>query len=248
MAIDRPGEGDDEPDSPRGPESHGSGGADAPTASQVPDLPDRAAYWAEYKKAVDTEYRAYAIDKGCEKIEKAEKEIVTPELRRIEAEDPERHLVGLDFRLKGKDRLSEKVQNHIRANPDISYDEVFAKVKDAIRYTFQYTEGRYAEGVRTDTERLAVRFDCIDLRNSWRAEEYKGINSRWRVPETGQLFEVQFHTDASFRAKQETHGAYEKLRRPDTPKAERDALEDYQREVSARIQMPRGATDIPDYP
>ena len=29
--------------------------------------------------------------------------------RRIEAEDPDRHLVGLENRLKGKDRLSEKV-------------------------------------------------------------------------------------------------------------------------------------------
>lgn len=248
MAIDRPGDGDDQPDSPRGPEPRGPGGTDAPAAPEVPDLPDRATYWAEYKKAVDAEYRAYVIDKGCESIEKAEKEIVTPEMRRIETEDPERHLVGLDFRLKGKDRLSEKVKYYIRANPDISYDDAFAKVKDAIRYTFQYTENHYSQGVMADIERLAARFDCVDLRNSWRADEYKGINSRWRVPGTGQLFEVQFHTDASFRAKQETHGAYEKLRRPDTPKAERDTLEDYQREVSARIQMPRGATDIPDYP
>ncbi len=43
-------------------------------------------------------------------------------------------------------------------------------------------------------------------------EQYKGINSRWRVPASRQIFEVQFHTYASFEAKQETHGAYEKMR------------------------------------
>ena len=33
-----------------------------------------------------------------------------------------------------------------------------------------------------------------------------------REPETGQRFEVQFHTRASFEAKQLTHAAYERLR------------------------------------
>lgn len=59
---------------------------------------------------------------------------------------------------------------------------------------------------------------CIHLRpagaefRNMRADaEYKGINSRWRVSEH-QMFEVQFHTEASFTAKQENHGAYERLR------------------------------------
>jgi hypothetical protein len=244
VGIDRPEDGDDEPDSLHGPEEHRShGGAD------VPDLPDRATCFAEYKKAVEAEYRAYTIDQGCDRVHETEETVVTPAMRRIEAEDPDRDLVGLDFRLKGRERLSEKVLYHIRANPDISYDQAFGKVKDAIRYTFQYTEGHYADGVLADCERLkAAGFEFVDRRNSWGDAAYKGINSRWRVPESGQMFEVQFHTEASFQAKQETHGAYEKLRSPETHKAERDALEDYQHEVSARIPLPRGATNIPDHP
>jgi hypothetical protein len=88
----------------------------------------------------------------------------------------------------------------------------------------------------------------VDLRNTWAGEEYKGINSRWRVPESGQLFEVQFHTQSSFEAKQETHLAYEKIRDPATPKPEREELMAYQREVSARIHIPPGAPGIPNYP
>ena len=90
-------------------------------------------------------------------------------------------------------------------------------VKDAIRYTFQYSEEHYTEGVYADVDRLkAAGFELVELRNSWGCEEYKGINSRWRVPENGQLFEVQFHTQISFEAKQLTHPAYERLRNPAT--------------------------------
>jgi hypothetical protein len=243
--IDRPEDGDDQPDSPDSRAERRAGVGEA----EIPDPPDRAAYFAEYKKAVEAEYRAYTIDQGCDRVHETEETVVTPAMRRIEAEDPDRHLVGLDFRLKGRERLAEKVEYHIRANPEISTDQAFGKVKDAIRYTFQYTEDHYTDGVLVDCERMkAAGFEFVDRRNSWDNEAYKGINSRWRVPESGQLFEVQFHTEASFQAKQETHGAYEKLRSPDTGKAERDALEDYQREVSARIPLPRGATYIPDYP
>jgi hypothetical protein len=168
---------------------------------------------------------------------------------RIESEDPYRHLVGLDHRLKGEDRLSEKVESHLRASPDISYYEAFAKVKDAVRFTFKYEESRYAEGVITDCARLEeAGFKRVDLRNTWANGEYKGINSRWRVPESGQLFEVQFRTQSSFGAKQQTHQAYEKIRDPATPKSERDELMDYQGEVCARIPIPPGAPGIPNYP
>ena len=37
-------------------------------------------------------------------------------------------------------------------------------------------------------------FELEVRRNSWDNDEYKGINSRWRDPASGQLFEVQFHT------------------------------------------------------
>lgn len=155
---------------------------------------------------------------------------------RIEPADPSRRLVGLDHRLKREDRLSEKAESYLRASPDITYDEAFAKVKDAVRFTIEYMEGHYAEGVVADCTRLEeAGFKRVDLRNTWASEEYKGINSRWRVPESGQLFEAQFHTRSSFEAKQETHQAYEKIHDPVTPKSARDELMAYQHEVSAII-------------
>jgi hypothetical protein len=252
VGIDRPADGDDQPDSSLRPEAREPSDADVPFPSQspdLPDLPDRATYWAEYKKAVDAEYRSYAFDQGCDRIRETEETIVTPAMERIEAEDPDRHLVGLEFRLKGKDRLTEKVAKATDEQPDLTYKDAFALVKDAIRYTFQYPDDKYAEGVRADCDRLKeAGFECLDRRNSWEEEQYKGINSRWRVPDNGQLFEVQFHTEASFHAKQETHPAYERLRAPATPKAEQDELAEFQRQVTARVPVPPGATDVLDYP
>lgn len=251
VGFDRPRDrdGGDRPDSPRRPEARGAGGTDAPIPSRSPELPDRATYWAEYKKAVDAEYRAYAIDQGCGRVRETEETRVTPAIERIQAEDPNRHLVGFEFRLKGRERLTEKVANAMAEQPDLAYDNAFAVVKDAIRYTFQYQDDHYVAGVAADTERLQTAgFERVDCRNTWTNEEYKGINSRWRVPENGQIFEVQFHTEASFEAKQETHRAYEKLRDPATPKAEQDKLAEFQREVTARVPVPPRAVDIPEYP
>ena len=53
---------------------------------------------------------------------------------------------------------------------------------------------------------------------------------------------------SSFEAKQITHSAYERLRDPRTPSAEQRELEAFQRDVSANIPIPPGATQIPDYP
>jgi hypothetical protein len=244
VRIDRPREGDDEPDSPA---QHARREPDRPVPADEPV--NRAEVFAEYQKAVEIEYRAYAIDQGCGRVREVEKTVTTPAMKRIEAEDPTRHLVGFEHRLKDKGRLAEKVTSAREEQPDLTWKDAFATVKDAIRYTFQYTNDGYAGGVKADIGRLeASGFERVDCRNTWTNEEYKGINSRWRVPDSGQVFEVQFHTEASFSAKQETHGAYEKLRSPGTPKAEQDKLSEYQREVTARVPVPPGATDIPNYP
>jgi hypothetical protein len=242
---------------PAGP--RGSQGVDVPFIPNGPSqLPsdrtpdhgstiDRAAYHAEYRATVDAVYRADAISRGCDRVRETEETTVTPAMRRIEAEDPDRCLIGLEYRLKGAERLTEKV-TEVMEERGHTAEEAFAMVKDAIRYTFQYTDDGYADGVRSDCNRLKeAGFEPVDLKNSWAAEEYKGINSRWRAPENGQVFEVQFHTEASFEAKQETHGAYERLRAQPEDEDEVRQLRAYQREVCERIAIPPGAPDIQDY-
>jgi len=55
-------------------------------------------------------------------------------------------------------------------------------------------------------------------------------------------------TPESFHAKHYvTHLAYERIRNPNTSKAEKRELHAFQREVCSRIRVPDGATDIPNY-
>jgi hypothetical protein len=118
-------------------------------------------------------------------------------------------------------------------------------MSDAVRFTFAYGTGHYAEGVILDTERLkAEGFELIKLKKLWEGDQYKGINSQWRRPESGLRFEVQFHTPESYEAKQLTHWAYERLRGSEVSPTERRELEEYQRRVNGLIASPPGIAGI----
>jgi hypothetical protein len=188
------------------------------------------------------------IEAACDRMADRERETITPALRAIESQDPHRHLVGLKDCLKSRDRIKEKVSDNMRALT-LSADEALSGVPDAIRYTFQYDEARYTQGVRADIGLLEDRgFRLGPLKNYWSDDQYKGINSQWTEPDTGQRFEVQFHTRISFEAKQITHGAYERLRADQKPdKFEQMVLEAFQRKVVSEVPIPSGAADIPDY-
>lgn len=189
------------------------------------------------------------VTHGCARIREVGETVITPAMRRIEAEDPGRHLAGLDYRLKGEDRLKEKVAGELRAFRDITPSQALSSVPDPVRFTFCYAESGYADGVRADTERLKSQgFELIRLKNSWTSDQYRGTNSQWRHPESGVRFEVQFHTRISFEAKQLSHAAYERLRNPQTTRPEARELEAFQSKVCARIPVPRGATEMQDYP
>ena len=130
-----------------------------------------------------------------------------------------------------------------------SPEQAVSRVPDAIRYTFEYREARYTQDVWADIGRLKNEgFELHNLWNAWSKDQYKGINSQWIDPESGQRFEVQFHTHISFEAKQLTHPAYERLRTRQPDKFEQMILEAFQKKVSAEVPVPPGASDIPDYP
>jgi hypothetical protein len=117
-----------------------------------------------------------------------------------------------------------------------------------VRFTFAYSPQRYAEGTLSDIERLTSEgFELIKLKNLWADDQYKGINSQWREPETGLGFEVQFHTPESLAAKELTHKAYELIRSSASP-AEQQELGAFQRQVNALLIIPAGTAEIKDFP
>ena len=187
--------------------------------------------------------------RACADLRKEGKDVILPAMERIEAADPTRRLAGLDHMLKGEDRLKEKIADVLFVETNLTARQAADKVSDAVRFTFTYSQQRYAEGVLSDVERLrSAGFELIKLKNLWAEEQYKGINSQWRRPETGLRFEMQFHTPESLAAKELTHGAYERLRSTQVTRVERDELEDYQKRVNILIATPLGATEIEEFP
>jgi hypothetical protein len=186
--------------------------------------------------------------KACEDIRTEGREVILPAMERVEAADPGRRLAGLEHMLKGEDRLKEKIADEMTAKPELTMSKAVDTVVDAVRFTFTYTPRRYAEGTLADVERVkAEGFELVKLKNLWTDDQYKGINSQWRRPETGLRFEVQFHTPESLDAKELTHRAYELIRSTDSPK-ERREMKAYQRQVNALLVTPPGTAEIKDFP
>ncbi|MGH3209772.1 MAG: hypothetical protein ACRDNO_18645, partial [Trebonia sp.] len=192
------------------------------------------------------------IDRGYARIREVGERAIIPVLREVEAEDRTRKLAGFEHRFKGTDRLKEKVADEVRSTPGTTPAQALSAIPDGVRFTYQYEEMAYSAGVRKDVDRLEARgFIPLERRNTWTSDQYKGINSRWREPGSGVIFEVQFHTQASLEAKELTHNAYERIRSTAGPTPPTDGetaeLRNFQRQVNAKIPIPPGVTDYEDY-
>jgi hypothetical protein len=199
---------------------------------------------------LDPEQNTEATKAHADLADEADRDIL-PALRRVEAEDPDRQLAGLEHMVKGEDRLKEKLADVMLVETRLTTRQALDKIPDAVRFTLTYSAECYTESVLVDVDRLkAEGFELIKLRNVWHSDQYKGINSQWRRPETGTRVEMQFHTPESLDAKELTHEAYERLRRPETEtsRSERDKLEEFQRQVNTLIATPPYAETIKDFP
>jgi len=173
---------------------------------------------------------------------------IGPAMDRIEAADPDRRLAGREHMLKGEDRLKEKMADELRA-PDVTVRQALDKIADGVRFTLEYPAERYASGVLADVDRVkAEGFELIKLKNLWGADQYKGVNSQWRAPETGTRCEIQFHTPESLEAKELTHQAYERIRGGSPSPEEERELTDFQRRVNAPLGAPPGTDRIRNFP
>ena len=97
-----------EPSAP-GEVDRAGGGVSGEQASHLTRLESRS----DLATLADAAYRSHAIEEGCDRVRNTEGIMVTPAMREIEAKDADRRLIGLEFRLKGVERLTEKVANAV---------------------------------------------------------------------------------------------------------------------------------------
>ena len=240
-----------------------------PESGQPPDMPGQRGYqddvprfldmWADHQRRWPTAQRP-ATDRSAGSERQAETADAIAHMRKaepglsadvqafVQENDHGGWLAGFEHRLKGEDRLREKISEKLEAEPRMTASGALREVADAIRYTYCFQPENYTRGYYDIKERFESRgCEMYYSRNWWTNPEYKGINTRW-MTQDGERFEVQFHTPDSFHAKHfVTHRAYERIRDPATSEEERGELKEFQRTVSSRIRVPDGAADIPDY-
>jgi len=172
---------------------------------------------------------------------------ITAKLREIEKDNPHGGvLVGLSHRLKGDDRLKEKIADELAKKPGSSTAEVVADIWDTVRYSFRFGRDLYVDVYSDISARMdQAGFRQVPSKNHWSGNpEYKGVNTRWASAD-GARFELQFHTPESHYAKEHlTHESYERLRKGETSRAERVELMEFQRLVCTAIRLPPGVERI----
>jgi hypothetical protein len=177
---------------------------------------------------------------------------LTPTMRRVEAQLDHGQLVPDTerFALKDPDRYKEKFAKLIADEPGADASDIAAKINDGVRYTFIFQDKNYSSGVLELCSMLkSVGFELYERKNSWADESkaYQGINSSWMVPEWGQRFEVQMHTPASWKAKQESHPAYEIAEAPSSSPEDRAAALVEQDRIFSQVPIPSDIRDILSY-
>ncbi|WP_411083300.1 ATP nucleotide 3'-pyrophosphokinase [Streptomyces sp. cmx-18-6] len=155
-------------------------------------------------------------------------------------------VIGFDQRLKSPDSLKRKVATALVDAPGRNVDTVLAGITDTVRYTLQWEDTVYTSGVTTVSHTLAAwGNDSTKWSNTWgRAKGYKALNTGWRAPRSGQLFEIQFHTPASKHAQEATHRLYEEQRLPSTSPERKERLQREQDAIFGAVPVPAGADSL----
>ncbi len=159
----------------------------------------------------------------------AEARAVEPSVTALLTEITDRRggdLAGREHRFKTRASLERKIAGMLRDDPALAPDEMV--IDDALRYTVRVEDEPAGHHVRVIREVLAALVGrghrVLEVKNYWPGgDSYSGVNSILRAP-GGLLFELQFHTAASFAVKSQTHARYEAYRRPETSAAEKRRL------------------------
>ena len=165
---------------------------------------------------------------------------ITAALQSLESESAK--LVGLEHRLKSKESLARKILSDAH-DMEVSLEEAASGIGDVVRYTFCIDEDQYVPVTDKTLKYLSEKhISVIKFRNRWGGEGYKGINMNLKTAD-GIIFELQFHTPASFEAKELEHANYEIVRSETATEEEKIAAEAYAKEIYAKVPVPEGAPD-----
>ena len=204
---------------------------------------------AEAEKALEQEIRQYdlALKKARELIAAAEGErkAVTADLTEAAAGQSGK-MAGLDKAVKTESSLARKISDRVKGHTvktkglEKAVEASAANINDALRFTMILDPATYVTKIQAVKAALEAKgYTFVKLWNGWTQSRgtYMGANATFKTPK-GQLFELQFHTEQTFRIKTETHAIYEEYRSRVVTEAEKTALDQKQRDAYTGTDIP----------
>lgn len=127
-------------------------------------------------------------------------------------------------------------------------DDAAANVGDAVRFTLQYPDEKFAESVQSSLNDFKSEgFDAVNVKNYFNSDPtntYRGINCVMRDTTSNQLFEVQFHTPESASTVNLTHDMYDSIKLADPSSPEYQAVNSQMAEIWGKVPIPTGIENI----
>lgn len=185
---------------------------------------------------------------------------ITEDLQKI-VSDVKAEMVGLEHRFKTEESLTRKISDEsaksAKSFVDFGYsiDEAVeksikrqsARNNDALRYTFLFPFEKYVFGFRQSLQKLKQNGFKVPENKIWNAwknigtvfdKGYRGINITL-ISSRKQIFELQFHTRASYELKTETHSFYEESRQKQTSHERKVEIAEIIIGLAEKVKLPK---------
>ena len=203
----------------------------------------------EAEKTLEQEIKRYELARQAAQEliagAKAERDIVVADLTEAAGAQSGK-MAGLDKAVKTESSLTRKISDRVRGR-DVSRKGLekavkasAAKINDALRFTMILDPAAYVAKIQAVKAALEAKgYTFVKLWNGWTKSDgtYMGANATFKTPK-GQEFELQFHTEETFRIKTETHHIYEEARSRTVTDAQKAALDQQQRDAYRGIDVP----------
>lgn len=152
-------------------------------------------------------------------------------------------MYGLEHKLKTFESISRKIRTDSEEK-NISEYESAASIKDAVRYTTISSDNNFVSSYKKFKSYLEdkgyTETRCKNYFQLYKEGKvkHKSVQSVFRNPD-GYIFEVQFQTPSSQKAKDKKVPIYEERRKPGLSKERQNELEKQMEELANQVNDPK---------
>ena len=163
-------------------------------------------------------------------------------------------LVGLEYSVKTassvKKKLVRMANKALEAGEKPKNDfEYLREIGDLIRYTELVDHNKMADKVRETMLLLEDKgYDVYEIDNKYLNQKgrYKAVHLNAISP-SGQIFEIQIHSEETLAAGRMTHKLYEEWRKPETSLDRKAELYSAIKSTYDNLPIPRGIEQVGNY-